>query len=122
MRLIVALILLLLLQSGCLKNGSTVEMLGSRSMFVGPEAVDQRAPGEFVLAIVLTPTEHRDAVKMCKLLRSGHPVLLRIREEPNQPPILVSSVTDDGKAIILCKTVAEANHVIGRLDVGPVRH
>jgi hypothetical protein len=121
MRASSAAIWIALLQIGCLRSGSTVEMLGSRTMFLEARDIKELSSGEVVVAINLTPAEHYDGEKMCKLLRAGHPVLLRVREEPDQPPILVSSVTDDANAIIRCKTLAEANHVIDRLHAGPIR-
>ena len=121
MRASSAAIWIAVLQIGCLRSGSTVEMLGSRTMFLEARDIKELSSGEVVVAINLTPAEHYDGEKMCKLLRAGHPVSLRVREEPDQPPILVSSVTDDANAIIRCKTLAEANHVIDRLHAGPIR-
>jgi hypothetical protein len=91
-------------------------------MFLEAKDTSELSSGEVLVAINLTPAEHYDGDKMCKLLRSGHPVLLRIREEPDQPPILVSSVTDEANAIIRCKTLAEANQVIERLHARPSYH
>jgi hypothetical protein len=119
MRVRSAPVLLALLTASCLRPGATVEMLGSRTMFLEERDIKELTSDEVTVAINLTPAEHYDAEKMCKLLRSGHPVLLRIREEPNEPPILVSSVTDDGNAIIQCKTLAEANRIIDRLHARP---
>jgi hypothetical protein len=84
-------------------------------MFLGGIITPSPGSGELLVIIELTPAEHRDAEKMAAILRAGHPVSLHIREEPDQPPILVSDVTSHGEAIIRCKTLDEANHVIDRL-------
>src|SRR4051812_26298088 len=112
-------VLIATLMASCLRSGATAEMAGSRTMFLDALAPQELSRGDILVAINLTPAQRYDGEKMCKLLRAGHPVLLRIREEPDQPPILVSSVTDDAKALIHCKTVAEANHIVDRLHAWP---
>jgi hypothetical protein len=119
MRASCSVVLIATLMAGCLRNGATAEMVGSRTMFLDALAPQELTQGDILVTINLTPAEHYDGEKMCNLLRSGHPVLLRLREEPYQPPILVSSVTDDGKAHIHCETLAEANHIIDRLHAWP---
>ena len=91
-------------------------------MFEGGIITPSPGSGEFLAIIDLTPAEHYDAEKMCNLLRAGHPVSLRIREEPDQPPILVSDVTSHGEAIIRCRALNEANHVIDRLHAWPTHN
>jgi hypothetical protein len=102
-------------------DGSVVQMVGARNMFMGGVITPTPSSGEFLAIIELTPAKHKDAEKMCDLLRAGHPVSLRLREESDAPPILVSQVTDRGEAIIRCKTVEEAKHVIDRLHAWPTQ-
>ena len=91
-------------------------MLGSRTMFLGGGVITASpASGDFLAIIDLNPASHPDAEKIAALLRSGRSVALRLREEPDQPPILVTDVTAHGEAIIRCKTQAEAQHTIDRL-------
>jgi hypothetical protein len=96
-------------------NDSTIEMMGSRSIFLNGIITRSPGSGEFLVIVELTPAEERDGDRMVAILRSGHPVSLRIREEADQPPILVSDVTSHGEAIIRCKTLEEANKIIDRL-------
>jgi hypothetical protein len=119
MRVCATAVYLMVLLGACSRY-STVEMLGSRTMFLGGVITPSPGSGEFLAIIELTPAEHRDGEKMCKLLRAGHPVSLRLREEPDQPPILVTDVTAHGEAIIRCKTEDEAKHVIDRLHAWPL--
>ncbi len=100
---------------------STLEMTGSLSMFVEEAGVVTPSPGsgEFLLIVELNPAHEPDAEKMVQIFRSGHSVLLRIREEPNQPAILVSDVTSHGEAIIRCQSLEEANRIMDRLHTRP---
>ena len=107
--------LVALLHISCSRSHSTVEMLGSSWIFLVGADTHQLASGECILAIELTPAEDSDGDKMCKLLRTGHRVLLRLREKPDDPPILVSSVTDSGEAIIQCSSLAEAQKITQRI-------
>ena len=103
-----------LLDIGCSHNG-TVEMLGTSWMFLIGADTHPLASGECIIAVELTPAEDVDAEKMCNLLRSGHHVSLRLREKRADPPILVSSVTDLGVAIIECRSLAEAQKITERI-------
>jgi hypothetical protein len=76
--------------------------------------------GEFLVIIELTPSVNADAEKLCRLLRTGHPVSLKIREEPDASPVLVSDVTRQGEVIIRCKTRGEAEGVMARLHAQPI--
>ena len=91
-------------------------------MFLGGVITPSPGSGELLVIIEGTPAEHRDAERVADLLRQGHQVSLRISEEPDKPPILISDITKHGEFIIRCKTLDEANHVIDRLHAGPVRH
>jgi hypothetical protein len=94
----------------------TVEFVGSRTMFLQTGVVTPSpGSGEFLVLIDGTPAEHHDADKLAGRLRSGYRVSLRIREEPDQPPILISDITKDGEFIIRCKTLEEANQILSRL-------
>ena len=95
-------------------------MIGARNMFMGG-IITPPSAGDFLVIVELTPAEHDDVSKMCDLLRAGHPVSLRLREEPSEPPILVRDVTSRGEAIIRCKTLDEAKRVIDRLHAWPSR-
>jgi hypothetical protein len=106
---------------GCSRD-DTVEMLGSRTIFEGGVITPSPASGEFLVIIEGTPAEHRDAEKLASLLRSGHRVSLRIREEADQSPILVSDITKDGEFIIRSKTSKEAKSVIDRLHAWPAHN
>ena len=97
----------------------TVPMRGSISMFEGGVVTPMTDSQDFIDIIALTPMEHRDAAKLVHLLRAGFVVSLRITEQPDQPAITVSGVTDSGEVIIRCKTAEEANHIIDRLHAGP---
>jgi hypothetical protein len=90
-------------------------MVGSSTMFEGGIAVQAPYSSDALAIVALTPAEHRDAEKLLRLLRAGDVVSLRIREEPDQPEILISDATKDGEVIIRCKTVSEANQIISRL-------
>jgi hypothetical protein len=103
-----------LLHIGCSRQ-SSVEMLGSSWMFLVGADTHQLASGECIIAVELTPAEDRDAEKMCKLLRSGHHVSLRLREKPDDAPILISSVTDHGEAIVECHSLTEAQNITERI-------
>jgi hypothetical protein len=94
---------------------STIEIIGSRTMFEAGVITPKTGSSEFLVIIDLTPAEHYDAEKMAAILREGHLVSLRIREEPDQPPILISDITKGAEVIIRCKTLDEANHIIDRL-------
>jgi hypothetical protein len=107
-------ILTALLAIGC-SHRDTVEMLGSSWMFLVGADTHELPSREWIVAVELTPAEDRDGEKMCKLLRSGHHVLLRLREKPDDPPMLVSSVTDGAVAIIECKSFAEAQKITERI-------
>jgi hypothetical protein len=100
---------------------STAEMVGARNMFMGGVITPTPSSGEYLAIIELTPAEHTDVEKMSDLLRAGHPVSLRLREESGEPPILVSEVTTRGEAIIRCKSLEEAKRVIDRLHAWPSR-
>ena len=103
------------------RDYSTVEMIGARNMFMGGVITPTPSSGDFLVIVELTPAKHEDATKMCDLLRAGHPVSLRLREEPSEPPIVVRDVTSMGEAIIRCKTLDEAKTVIDRLHAWPSR-
>ena len=112
---------LLMLLRGCSPH-STVEMVASRSIcLAGGIITPSPGSGEFLVIIDLTPAENRDAEKMADLLRAGHTVSLRLREEPDQPPIIITDVTARGEAIIRCNTEEEAKHVIDRLHSWPLQ-
>lgn len=100
---------------------STVDVLGSRAMFMGGIITPSPGSGEFLVLIDGTPAEDRDGDKVADLLRAGHRVSLRLREEADQPPIVVSDITKDGEFIIRCHTPEEANHVMDRLHTWPVQ-
>jgi hypothetical protein len=100
---------------------STVEMIGARNMFMDGVITPALSSGDFLVIVELTPAKHEDAARMCDLLRAGHPVALRLREEPSEPAILVRDVTSLGEAIIRCKTLDEAKRVIDRLHAWPSR-
>src|SRR3954462_9342588 len=70
------------------RDHSIVEMVGARNMFMGGVITPTPSSGEFLAVIELTPAKHEDAEKMCDLLRAGHRVSLRVREESSAPPIL----------------------------------
>jgi hypothetical protein len=121
MRSTFSLALVALLYAGCSRSNSPVEMLGSRSIFLPSADTHQLASGEYIVAIELTPAEEADGDKLVKLLRSGHRVLFRLREEPDQAPVLVASVTDLGEAIIQCGSLDEAQRIVDRLHARPLR-
>lgn len=102
------------------REDSAVEMVGARNMFMGG-LITSTPAGEFLVIIELTPAKHADAEKMCQVLRTGRRVSLRLREESSAAPILVSHLTDRGEAIIPCKTLEEAKHVIDRLHAWPTQ-
>jgi hypothetical protein len=97
----------------------TVEVVGSCSMFMG-ETLSRTPAGEISVVYAFTPAEHRDAEKVAALSRAGHPVLLRLRELQSEPPILISSVTDQGEAVIRCRDRAEADQIIARVEAAQV--
>jgi len=98
----------------------TVPMRGSISMFEGGVVTPMTDSQDFIDVITLTPMEHRDAAKLAHLLRAGcFVVSLRITEQPDQPAITVSGITNSGEVIIRCRTADEANHIIDRLRAGP---
>jgi len=74
---------------------------------------------EFLVIINGTPAEHRDAERVAGLLRAGHRVSLRVSEEPDQAPILVSDITKDGEFIIRCKSLEEAKRIMDRVHALP---
>jgi hypothetical protein len=99
---------------------STVEMIGARNMFMGGVITPTPSSGDFLVIVELTPAKHDDATKMCNLLRAGHTVALRLREEAGEPPILVRDLTSFG-VVIRCNTLDEAKRVIDRLHAWPSR-
>jgi len=103
------------------RDYSTVEMIGARNMFMGGVITPSPSSNDYLVIVDLTPAKHDDATKMCDLLRAGHPVALRLREEPSEPPILVRDVTSRAEAIIRCQTMDEAKRVIDRLRAWPSR-
>jgi hypothetical protein len=120
-----ALAALLHLAVACSRAPVTVEITGSRAMFVEEAGVITPSPGsrEFLVIIELNPGYNDpDSEKMGRILRSHNFVSLRIREEPDHPPILVSDVTSHGEAIIRCKSLEEANHIMDRLHAWPRRN
>jgi hypothetical protein len=94
---------------------ATAEMIGGRNQFMGGVITPTPSSGEFLVIIELTPSKNADAERLTHFLRGGHPVSLRIREEPDAPPILISDVTSRGEVIIRCKTLGEAEQIVARL-------
>ena len=103
-------------------NNSTIEITGSRTIFLRGGIITPSPSGEFLVIITLTPAEERDGDRMVDALHGGHPVSFRIREEPSQPSILISDLTSRGEAIIRCKTFEEAQRVIDRLQSWPLQN
>ena len=98
----------------------TVSMQASRGIFEGGVIAGPTDQQDFLAIVALTPAEEREGAKLMRYLRSGcFVVSLRLSEEPDQPPILVSDATKGGEIIIRCKNIDEANKIIYRLRAGP---
>jgi hypothetical protein len=97
-----------------------VSMRASRGIFEGGVIAGPTDQQDFLAIIALTPAEEREGAKLMRYLRTGcFVVSLRLSEEPDQPPILVSDATKGGEVIIRCKNIDEANKIIYRLHAGP---
>jgi hypothetical protein len=90
-------------------------MIGGRNQFMSGVITPTPSSGEFLVIIEPTPSKNADAERLTHFLRESHPVSLKIREETDAPPILISDVTSAGEVIIRCKTRDEAERIVARL-------
>jgi hypothetical protein len=96
-------------------------MTDAISIFMRGVITPTPSSGEFLVIVELAPAKNADSEKLCRLLRSGHPVRYRVREQPKPSPILISDVTSREEVVIRCRDAGQAQALIERLRAYPTK-